>query len=59
MTLFVHLTVHSWRYEIKSDFHLLKKYFICFNEGPLKVMKNAFCFILKALFVPKIFQILS
>ena len=31
-----------------------KKYFICFNETPFKRMKNAFYFILKALFVLKI-----
>ena len=32
----------------KSDFHLPKKVaFICFNESSLKVMKNAFYFILK------------
>ena len=33
--------------------------FICFNENPLKIMKNAFYFILKALFVLKIFEFLS
>ena len=33
--------------------------FICFNENPLKVMKSAFYFILKALFVLKIFKFLS
>ena len=32
--------------------------FICFNENPLKIMKNAFYFILKALFVLKIFKFL-
>ena len=32
---------------------------ICFNESPLKVMKNAFYFILKALFILKIFRFLS
>ena len=32
---------------------------ICFIENPLKIMKNAFCFILKALFVLKIFKFLS
>ena len=32
---------------------------ICFIESPLKVMKNAFYFILKALFVLKIFKFLS
>ena len=33
--------------------------FICFDESPLKIMKNAFYFILKALFVVKIFKFLS
>ena len=33
--------------------------FICFNESPLKMMKNAFYFILKALFILKIFKFLS
>ena len=33
--------------------------FICFNESPSKVMKNAFYFILKALFVLKISKFLS
>ena len=33
--------------------------FICFIESPLKVMKNDFYFILKALFVLKIFKFLS
>ena len=36
-----------------------KKCFIFFNESPLKVMKNAFYFKLKALFVLKIFEFLS
>ena len=36
---------------LKPDFHLPKKRF---NESPLKMMKNAFCFILKALFGLKI-----
>ena len=45
---------------LKSDSHLPKKFlFICFNESPLKIMKNVFYFILKALFVLKIFRILS
>ena len=29
------------------------------SESPLKIMKNAFCFIIKALFVLKIFKFLS
>ena len=33
--------------------------FICFYESPLKMVKNAFYFILKALFVLKIFKFLS
>ena len=33
-----------------------KGYFICFNENPLKMMKDAFYFVLKAPFVPKIFN---
>ena len=32
---------------------------ICLIESPLKLMKNAFYFILKALLVPKIFKFLS
>ena len=45
---------------LKSDFHLPKKVlFICFNENPLKVVKNAFYFILKAHFVLKTFKFLS
>ena len=45
---------------LKSDFHLPRKIiFICFNESPFKMMKNAFCFILKALFVLKILKFLS
>ena len=33
--------------------------FLCFNESPLKIMKNAFYFISKVLFVLKIFKFLS
>ena len=43
---------------LKSDYHLPKKKkicFICFKDSPLKMMKNAFYFILKALLVLKIF----
>ena len=32
---------------------------ICLIESPLKMMKNAFYFILKALFILKIFEFLS
>ena len=45
----------SWY--LKSDSRLPKKnYFIYFNENSLKLMKNAFHFILKALFVIKIIK---
>ena len=45
---------------LKSDSHISKKFlFICFNESPLKIMKNAFYSILKALFILKIFKFLS
>ena len=36
-----------------------KKIDICLIESPFKMMKNAFYFILKALFVLKIFKFLS
>ena len=36
-----------------------KAFFICFNDSPSKMMKNAFYFILKALFVLKIFKFFS
>ena len=45
---------------LKLDSHLPKKnIFICFNESPLKMMENAFYFVLKALFVLKKFKFLS
>ena len=45
---------------LKSDSHLPKKVcVICFIESPLKMMKNVFYFILKALLVRKIFNFLS
>ena len=45
---------------LKSEFHLPKKLcIICFIESPLKMTKNAFYFILKALFVLEIFKFLS
>ena len=41
-----------WKIVLDSDPHLPKKNcIICFIESPLKMMKNAFYFILKALFV--------
>ena len=36
-----------------------KIYVICFIESPLKMIENAFYFILKALFTPKIFNFFS
>ena len=36
-----------------------KKFFICFNDNPSEMVKNAFDFILKALFVLKIYKLLS
>ena len=45
---------------LKSDSHLPKEFcFISFNESPLKMMENAFHFILIALLVLKIFKFLS
>ena len=45
---------------LKSGSHLpKKKIIICFFESPLKTMKNAFYFILKALFVLKTFTFLA
>ena len=44
---------------LKWDSHLPKKIIICFNDSPSKIMKNALYFILKAIFVLKIFKFLS
>ena len=45
---------------LKSDSYLPKKFlFIRFTESSLKMMKNAFYFILKTLFVLTIFKFLS
>ena len=45
---------------LKFDSHLGGRVcFICLNESPLQMMKNAFYFILKALFVLKIFKFFS
>ena len=42
---------------LKLDSHLPKKILsICFNESPLKMMKNDFYFILNAFFILKIFK---
>ena len=44
---------------LKLDSHLPKKvFYIFFNDSSLKIMKNAFYFILKALLVLKIFKFL-
>ena len=45
-------------YSLKSDSHLAKKCVISFTENPLKMMKDAFYFILKVLFFLKIFKFL-
>ena len=45
---------------LNSDSHLpKKKIIICFNDSSSKMVKNVFYFILKALFVLKIFDFLS
>ena len=36
-----------------------KVFFIRFNESSIKTMKNAFCFMLKTLFILEIFTFLS
>ena len=43
---------------LKADSDLPKNCLICFSESPLKLMKNALDFILKAFFVLKIFKFL-
>ena len=51
--------IHARTFPLKSDFHLPKNFFcFCFNESPLKVIKYAFYFMLKALFVLEIFKFL-
>ena len=42
----------QYQYEIylKSGSHFPKNCFICFNESPLKMMKNAFLFHVKSSF---------
>ena len=44
---------------IKIGLSPSKKFFVFFNDSPSKMTKNAFYFILKALFVVKIFKFLS
>ena len=44
---------------LKSDSHIPKRNVICFIEDSVKMMKNAFYFNLKALFLFKTFSFLS
>ena len=44
---------------LKSGGHFPKNGFIYFIESPLKIMKNACYFMLKAFFVLEVFQFLS
>ena len=44
---------------IKVGLSPSKKNFICFKDSPSKMLKNAFYFILKVIFVLKIFKFLS
>ena len=44
---------------LKSDSHLPKTFIICFIKSSLKIMKSAFYFILKALFLLRILNFLS
>ena len=54
------ISAYLFTIALKSDSHLPKNFIIiCFNDSPSKMMKNAFYFILKALFVLKIFKFLS
>ena len=54
-----HLSVHFPNL-LKAGLSSSKKIrFISLSESPSKMMKNAFYFILKALFVPKILKCLS
>ena len=47
-------------FHLESDSPFQKKIcVICFIESPLKMIENAFYFILKALFTPKIFKFFS
>ena len=52
--LFFYISVKYFQ----SDSHV-KKIYICFNDSPSKMLKNELYFILKALFVLKIFKFLS
>ena len=61
ISLYFYLTAFfPWSKYLKSDSHFPKKNcVICLIESPLKMMKNAFCFILKAFIILKIFKFLS
>ena len=53
----LNLTISDYNNLFKVRLSLSKKdCVICFNENPLKVMKNAFYFILEPLFVHEIFK---
>ena len=49
----------TWKGFLKSDSQLPKYCFICLNKTPLKMLENANYFIIKALFVLRIFKFLS
>ena len=58
--------VSFWDFYLFELIFLLKLYsnlppkiVICFIENPLKMMKNTFCFVLKALFILKTYKFLS
>ena len=53
------ITGFSMIMDLKRTLTCQKNCIICFIESPLKIMKNAFYFILKTFFVLKIFQFLS
>ena len=47
----------NYSFTLETDSHLPKKiFFISFNDSPSRMMKNSFYFILKVLFVLKIFK---
>ena len=59
-SVFFFILVNTFSFdEFKLGSHLQKKIVICLIESPIKMMKYAFYFILKALFVLKIFKFLS
>ena len=47
------------KFKVTIIFQIFFFFAICFIESPLKVMKNAFYFILKAFFVLRILKFLS